>query len=52
MSKIFDLHFHFLLKHAISNGIPITQNVQATGVTRPLDELMGGPLASQSSPNW
>lgn len=50
MSRIFDCHFHFLLKHAISRDVAIDENIKATAFTSFVDTLMGGPLASQSSP--
>jgi microsomal dipeptidase-like Zn-dependent dipeptidase len=50
MQKIFDSHLHLLTKHAISDGVPISELIEARKFMKFIDELLGGLLKSQASP--
>jgi microsomal dipeptidase-like Zn-dependent dipeptidase len=56
MGRIFDLHFHLLLKHYLGqhpNGqdLGLDDKLQTKGVTKVINDVLGGAFDSQSSPH-
>ncbi|MCW3465671.1 hypothetical protein [Chitinophaga nivalis] len=49
-NKIFDFHFHLLFKHYITLNKDVTTEFRTGGVAKLLNDILGGPFDSQSSP--
>ncbi|WP_205504335.1 hypothetical protein [Rufibacter psychrotolerans] len=55
MEKLFDFHFHLLFKHYIGvdlqrGELDLNEDLKTTGVANLLNDVLGGPFDSQSSP--
>jgi microsomal dipeptidase-like Zn-dependent dipeptidase len=50
MEKVFDFHFHLLFKHYVTKGFDKKRNVETSRIAKILNDLLGGPFDSQSSP--
>ncbi|WP_207431407.1 membrane dipeptidase [Sabulibacter ruber] len=56
MEKLFDFHFHLLFKHYIGvdaqkGVLALDEDLKTSGVANLLNDLLGGPFDSQSSPS-
>src|SRR5262245_14133215 len=52
MEKIFDFHFHLLFKHYVTDKkkFKANEDVTTSGIGKILNDALGGPFDSQSSP--